>query len=136
MPDNRSSFGKVFMKLDGPVGLNRNQPTAFPADHRKKQKLRLCGGVLKIQKVFCGLLPVLQPKPFCRLLMTSARGNHVYFFSYAVKAGTFFSYLCGVIRFLKQERKYRVVFSKLQRNIGFYPKLNHLFFCLYEIFTC
>jgi uncharacterized iron-regulated protein len=60
--------------------------------------------------------------------MTSARGNRAYFFSYVVKAGTFFSYLCSVIRFLKQERKYRVVFSKFQCAIGFYLQLIHHFF--------
>lgn len=60
--------------------------------------------------------------------MTSAHGNRAYFFSYVVRAGTFFSYLCDVIRFLKQERKYRVVFSKFQCAIGFYPQLiYHLF---------
>lgn len=32
-----------------------------------------------------------------------------------------FHIFIGIIRFLKQERKYRVVFSKLQRVIGLTP---------------
>jgi len=53
----------------------------------------LCGGVLKIRTAFVCLLPFWQPKSFCRLQLTSARGNHAYFFSYAGMVGTFFSYL-------------------------------------------
>jgi len=79
----------------------------------------LCAYALKIHSTYACLLPFLQLRPFCRLRLTSARGNRAYFFSYAVKAGTFFSYLFSIIRFLKQERKYRVVFLKLQCNIGF-----------------
>ncbi len=48
---------------------------------------------LKIQTACGGLSLFWQLKLFCRLRLTSARGSRAYFFSYAGKVGTFFSYL-------------------------------------------
>ncbi len=59
----------------------------------------LCAYAPKKQTIFFSLLPFSQPKSFCRWLLTSVRGNRAYFFSYAVMAGTFFSYLYSIIRF-------------------------------------